>query len=109
MTIYAMVGTVGGALFGAMPAGGTTQTALGGSRFFVNAERTWERMKALGDKMEPKSKVVAVGVSRVPDLEYTALKMLIDSEKRERNRGGVSMVGGAQPRRAICDSAIAAR
>jgi hypothetical protein len=29
MTIYAMVGTVGGALFGAMPAGGgTTQTAL---------------------------------------------------------------------------------
>ena len=74
MTIYAMVGTVGGALFGAMPAGGgTTQTALGGSRFFVNAERIWERMKALGDKMEPKPKVVAVDVSRVPDLEYTAL------------------------------------
>jgi hypothetical protein len=32
MTIYAMVGTVGGALFGAMPAGGGTGT------FFVNAE-----------------------------------------------------------------------
>jgi MFS superfamily sulfate permease-like transporter len=76
MTIYAMVGTVGGALFGAMPAGGgTTQTALGGSRFFVNAERIWERMKALGGKMEPKPKVVAVDVSRVPDLEYTALKI----------------------------------
>ena len=30
-------------------------------------------MKALGDKMEPKPKVEAVGVSRVPNLEYTAL------------------------------------
>jgi len=32
-------------------------------------------MKALGGKMEPKPKVVAVDVSRVPDLEYTALKI----------------------------------
>ena len=37
--------------------------------------------------MEPKPKVVALDVSGVPDFEYTALKMLIDAEKRERNRG----------------------
>ena len=44
-------------------------------------------MKALADKMEPKPKVVTLDLSGVPDLEYTALKMLIEGEKRERDRG----------------------
>jgi SulP family sulfate permease len=57
-------------------------------------QREWLRwdliaglMKALADKMEPKPKVVALDISGVPDLEYTALKMLIEAEKREHNRG----------------------
>ena len=44
-------------------------------------------MKALADEADPKPKVVALDLSGVPDLEYTALKMLIESEKRQRERG----------------------
>jgi MFS superfamily sulfate permease-like transporter len=67
---------------------------LEGRVFFVNAERIGVKMKALADKMEPKPKVVALDVSGVPDLEYTALKMLIEAEKRERQRGvSVWLVG----------------
>jgi anti-anti-sigma regulatory factor len=54
-------------------------------------------MKALADKMEPKPKVVALDVSGVPDLEYTALKMLIEAEKRERNRGVSVWLVGLNP------------
>jgi anti-anti-sigma regulatory factor len=63
----------------------------------VNAERIGEKMKALADKMEPKPKVVALDVSGVPDLEYTALKMLIEAEKRERDRGVSVWLVGLNP------------
>jgi sulfate permease, SulP family len=44
--------------------------------------------------VKPKPKVVALDLSGVPDLEYTALKMLIEAEKRERERGlSVWLVG----------------
>jgi anti-anti-sigma regulatory factor len=36
-------------------------------------------------------------VSGVPDLEYTALKMLIEAEKRERNRGVSVWLVGLNP------------
>ena len=42
-------------------------------------------MKALIDEAKPK--VVAVDLSGVFDLEYTALKMLAEAEKRARGRG----------------------
>jgi high affinity sulfate transporter 1 len=70
---------------------------LEGRVFFVNAERIGEKMKALADKMEPKPKVVALDVSGVPDLEYTALKMLIEAEKRERDRGVSVWLVGLNP------------
>jgi SulP family sulfate permease len=54
-------------------------------------------MKALADKMEPKPRVVALDLSGVPDLEYTALKMLIEAEKRERNRGVSVWLVGLNP------------
>jgi SulP family sulfate permease len=63
----------------------------------VNAERIAEKMKALADKMEPKPKVVALDLSGVPDLEYTALKMLIEAEKRERDRGVSLWLVGLNP------------
>ena len=70
---------------------------LEGRVFFVNAGRIGEKMKALADKMEPKPKVVAIDVSGVPNLEYTALKMLIEAEKQERQRGVSVWLVGLNP------------
>jgi anti-anti-sigma factor len=68
-----------------------------GRVFFVNAERIREKMKALADEAEPKPKVVALDLSGVPDLEYTALKMLIEAEKRQRERGVSIWLVGLNP------------
>ena len=54
-------------------------------------------MRALADKMHSKTKVVALDVSGMPDLEYTALKMLIEAEKRERKRGVSVWLVGLNP------------
>jgi sulfate permease, SulP family len=64
---------------------GLLMVQLEGRVFFVNAERIGEKMKALVDEAKPR--VVALDLSGVPDLEYTALKMLIEAEKRESKRG----------------------
>ena len=42
-------------------------------------------MRLLVDQYHPK--VVAIDFSNVPDLEYTALKMLTEGEKKQRERG----------------------
>jgi len=68
-----------------------------GRVFFVNAERIREKMKALADEAEPKPKVVALDLSGVPDLEYTALKMLVEAEKRQRERGVSIWLVGLNP------------
>jgi SulP family sulfate permease len=70
---------------------------LEGRVFFVNAERIGEKMKALAESTHSKPKVVAIDVSGVPDLEYTALKMLIEAEKRERTRGVSVWLVGLNP------------
>jgi SulP family sulfate permease len=44
-----------------------------------------------------KPKVMALDLSGVPDLEYTALKMLIEAEKRERERGVSIWLVGLNP------------
>ena len=36
---------------------------------------------------EAKPRVIALDLSGVPDLEYTALRMLAEAEKRQRERG----------------------
>ena len=46
---------------------------------------------------ESKPKVIALDVSGVPDLEYTALKMLIEAEKRESDRGVLICLVGLNP------------
>ena len=58
---------------------------LEGRIFFANAECIAEKIKSLVDEAQPK--VVALHLRGVPDLEYTALKMLTDGEKRQRERG----------------------
>ena len=66
-----------------------------GRVFFVNAERLGDRIRDLVDEMHPR--VIALDLSRVPDLEYTALKMLIDGEQRMRDSGVEVWLVGLNP------------
>jgi len=66
-----------------------------GRIFFVNAERIAEKMKVFADEAKPR--VVALDFSGVSDLEYTALKMLIEAEKRQRERGVSIWLVGLNP------------
>jgi SulP family sulfate permease len=74
---------------------GLLMIQLEGRVFFANAERIADKMKALADEAKPR--VVALDLSGVPDLEYTALRMLIDAEKRQRERGVSIWLVGLNP------------
>ena len=56
-----------------------------GRLFFANAQHVGERLMALIERDRPQ--VVALDCSAIPDIEYSALKMLIDGEARLRARG----------------------
>jgi high affinity sulfate transporter 1 len=56
-----------------------------GRIFFANAHRIAEQLWPLIDAAEPK--VVAMDLSAVTDIEYSALKMLIEGEERAHERG----------------------
>jgi high affinity sulfate transporter 1 len=56
-----------------------------GRVFFLNAARIGEKIRALVEQWKPK--VVAVDLSGVFDLEYTALKALIEAEKQLKENG----------------------
>ena len=58
---------------------------LEGRVFFANAELIGQKMRLMAEQWHPK--VVAIDFSNVPDLEYTALKMLTEGEKKQRERG----------------------
>jgi SulP family sulfate permease len=63
-----------------------------GRVFFLNARRIGEKVESLMEEASPK--VVAIDLSGVFDLEYTALKALIEAEKRLRENGvSVWLVG----------------
>jgi high affinity sulfate transporter 1 len=66
-----------------------------GRVFFVNAELIGQKMRLLAEQSRPK--VVAIDFSNVPDLEYTALKMLTDGEKKQRERGVSVWLVGLNP------------
>jgi high affinity sulfate transporter 1 len=66
-----------------------------GRVFFVNAERLGDRIRELVDEKHPR--VIALDLSRVHDLEYTALKMLIDGEQRMREAGVDVWLVGLNP------------
>jgi sulfate permease, SulP family len=59
-----------------------------GRVFFLNASKIGEKIKALVDEWRPK--VVALDLSGVFDLEYTALKALVEAERR-LNESGISV------------------
>jgi len=56
-----------------------------GRIFFANAAHVAQKIRPLVEQAAPK--VVAIDLSAVPDLEYTALRMLTEAEKRQRERG----------------------
>ncbi len=66
-----------------------------GRIFFANAERIGEKMRPLIEAATPK--VVALDLSGVFDLEYTALKMLTEAEKQMRERGVAVWLVGLTP------------
>jgi MFS superfamily sulfate permease-like transporter len=66
-----------------------------GRVFFLNAERIAEKMRPLVAEMQPK--VVALDLSGVFDLEYSALKMLIEAERRQREAGLQLWLVGLSP------------
>ena len=66
-----------------------------GRIFFANAQRIGEQLWPLIDATEPK--VVAIDFSAVPDIEYSALKMLIEGEERLRERGGLLWLVALNP------------
>jgi MFS superfamily sulfate permease-like transporter len=66
-----------------------------GRVFFANAERILQRMKPLVDAAKPK--VVLIDLSAVFDLEYTALKMLTEAEKKRREEGILLWLAGLNP------------
>ena len=68
---------------------------LEGRVFFANAERLGQKIQALAAEAKPK--VVAIDMSAVFDLEYTALKMLTEGEKRNREQGVELWLAGLTP------------
>jgi sulfate permease, SulP family len=74
---------------------GLLMIQLEGQIFFANAERIREKLRAFISAANPR--VVALDLSGVPDLEYTALKMLAEAEKSERKRGVSIWLVGLHP------------
>jgi len=66
-----------------------------GRLFFLNAERVGEKIRPLIAATQPK--IVVFDLSRVFDLEYSALKMLIEAEKRQREAGVTLWLVGLNP------------
>jgi high affinity sulfate transporter 1 len=66
-----------------------------GRIFFANAQRIAQKLAALMSESQPK--VVVLDLSSVPDLEYSALKMLIEAEERQRARGVSLWLVGLNP------------
>ena len=56
-----------------------------GRLFFANAQSVGDQIRALVSEHRPK--IVALDMSRVPDIEFSALQMLVDGERRMMEEG----------------------
>jgi len=74
---------------------GLLMLRLEGRLFFANAEHISQEIQPLIAKTTPR--VVALDLSGVFDLEYTALKMLIEAEKRMRESGVTLLLVSLNP------------
>jgi high affinity sulfate transporter 1 len=66
-----------------------------GRLFFVNAPHVAEQIRALVAQHKPQ--VLALDMSRVPDLEYSALQALVEGEKRASEHGATVWLVGLNP------------
>ena len=66
-----------------------------GRLFFANAQNVSDRVNALVTQYKPR--VVAIDMSRVPDIEYSALQALMEGERRATERGAVVWLVGLNP------------
>ena len=66
-----------------------------GRLFFVNAQYVADQIGALVTQHKPR--VLALDMSRVFDIEYSALQMLIERDKRATERGAVVWLVGLNP------------
>lgn len=66
-----------------------------GRMFFLNAQYVAERIRALRAQYQPR--VVVLDMSRVPDIEYSALQMMTEGEKLARQNNEVFWLAGLNP------------
>ena len=66
-----------------------------GRLYFVNAQNVLDSIRALVAKHRPR--VLALDLSRTPDLEYSALQTLIEHERRATEEGAVIWLVGLNP------------
>jgi high affinity sulfate transporter 1 len=66
-----------------------------GRLFFVNEQYVADRIEALVAEHRPR--VLALDMSRVPDIEYSALQALMELEKRFADRGVAVWIAGLNP------------
>jgi high affinity sulfate transporter 1 len=66
-----------------------------GRIFFANAEQIAQKIRLLAQEMTPR--VVAIDLSGVVDIEYTALKMLTEGEERQHEHGRRLWLVGMNP------------
>ena len=66
-----------------------------GRLFFVNEQYVADRIAALVRQYQPR--VLAVDMSRVPDIEYSALQALMDRERRTTEAGIIFWLVGLNP------------
>jgi high affinity sulfate transporter 1 len=66
-----------------------------GRVFFANAEHIGQKMRRAIQEYRPS--VALIDLSGIPDLEYTALKMLAEAQKKQREEGVSVWLVGANP------------
>lgn len=66
-----------------------------GRLFFANAQRVADLMRPLIEQAKPS--VVLLDCSAIPDIEYSALKMMIEGEEKQRQAGIHLWLAGLNP------------
>ena len=80
-----------------------------GRLFFANAQQVGDQIRALVAEQRPS--VLALDMSRVPDIEYSALQMLVEGERRMTEEGITVWLAALNPEvlESVRSSALADR
>ena len=66
-----------------------------GRLFYANVQNVADKIHALTDQYKPS--VLAIDMSRVPDIEYTALQALIEADRQATQRGATVWLAALNP------------